>query len=110
MDKSAALESLAALAHDTRLEVFRLLIRAGSDGLAAGGIGEALEVRQNTMSSHLGILTRAGLVTNTRDGRVIRYNAHYARMRELLLYLLEDCCQGDEEICSPVLEALRCAC
>ena len=62
MDKLAALESLAALAHDTRLEVFRLLSRAGSGGLAAGGIGEALGVRQNTMSSHLGILTRAGLV------------------------------------------------
>ncbi len=110
MDKSTALEALAALAHETRLEVFRLLVKAGPEGLAAGAIGEELGVRQNTMSSHLSILNRAGLVTSSRDGRVIRYCAHYGQMRELLLYLLEDCCSGNAEICSPLLEAARCAC
>ena len=93
MDKINALNGLAALAHGTRLEVFRLL-----------------GVRQNTMSSHLAILNRAGLISKSRDGRVIRYGAHYGQMRELLLYLLEDCCGGNAEICAPVIEAARCAC
>tara|TARA_R110001592_G_scaffold66481_2_gene204171 strand:+ start:257 stop:589 length:333 start_codon:yes stop_codon:yes gene_type:complete len=110
MDTKTALDGLAALAHETRLEVFRLLVKAGPDGLAAGAIGETLGVRQNTMSSHLAILNRAGLITNSRDGRVIRYRAHYGQMRELLLYLLEDCCSGNAEICSPLVEAARCAC
>jgi DNA-binding transcriptional ArsR family regulator len=110
MDKSRALEALAALAHQTRLDVFRLLVQAGPAGLPAGEIAEALEVRQNTMSSHLGILTRAGMITNKREGRVIQYSAHYEGMRELLLYLLEDCCRGDTEICSPIVAAMACAC
>ncbi len=110
MDKTTALDALAALAHETRLEVFRLLVKAGSEGLAAGTVGESLGVRQNTMSSHLAILHRAGLISKARDGRVIRYCAHYAQMRELLLYLLEDCCNGNAEICVPVIEAARCAC
>lgn len=110
MDESAALQALAALAHATRLDAFRLLVQAGPAGVAAGDIAEALDVRQNTMSSHLAILTRAGMVTNTRVGREIRYSADYGGMRALLLYLLEDCCAGDSEICAPVLEAMRCAC
>ena len=110
MDKTTALDGLAALAHETRLDVFRLLVKAGPDGIAAGEIGEVLGVRQNTMSSHLGILTRAGLVTKSRDGRVIRYAANFAQMRGLLLYLLEDCCAGNAEICAPVAETARCAC
>lgn len=110
MDKKTALDALAALAHETRLDVFRLLVKAGPEGLAAGIVSEELGVRQNTMSSHLAILNRAGLVTSSRDGRVIRYRAHYGQMRELLLYLLEDCCSGNAEICSPLLEAARCAC
>jgi DNA-binding transcriptional ArsR family regulator len=103
MDKTIALDALSALAHETRLDVFRLLVQAGPTGLAAGTIGETLDVRQNTMSSHLGILTRAGLVGKVRDGRVINYHANYDAMRALLLYLLEDCCGGDAAICSPVL-------
>lgn len=110
MDKKTALDALAALAHETRLDAFRLLVKAGPEGLAAGIVSEELGVRQNTMSSHLAILNRAGLVTSSRDGRVIRYRAHYGQMRELLLYLLEDCCSGNAEICSPLLEAARCAC
>lgn len=110
MDKKNALDSLAALAHETRLEVFRLLVQAGPSGLPAGEIAAALAVVQNTMSSHLGILTRASMITKRRDGRVIIYRANYDGMRELLLYLLEDCCQGDSEICSPIVEAMACAC
>ncbi len=110
MDISQALGALAALAHETRLEVFRLLVKAGPTGLPAGEIADALGVRQNTMSSHLGILTRAGLTTKVRAGRVITYRADYEGMRELLLYLLEDCCHGDREICSPIVEAMACAC
>jgi len=109
MDKLEALEALTALGHQTRLDVFRLLVQAGPAGLPAGGIAEALEVRQNTMSSHLGILTRAGMITKLREGRVIQYSAHYEGMRELLLYLLEDCCRGDNEICSPIVAAMACA-
>ncbi len=106
MDNSTALERLAGLAHETRLDVFRLLVRTGPGGLPAGEIGERLGVRQNTMSSHLSILARAGLVAKTRDGRIIRYSADYAGMRDLLTFLMEDCCQGDAAICPPVAGAL----
>ena len=110
MDKSQALEALAALAHETRLEVFRLLVKTGPVGMPAGAIADALDVRQNTMSSHLGILTRAGMTTKLREGRVILYSADYGGMRELLFYLLQDCCGGDTEICSPIVEAMACSC
>lgn len=110
MDKSAALQALAALAHATRLDAFRLLVQAGPAGVAAGDISMALGVRQNTMSSHLAILARAGMVTKTRAGRVVNYSADYGGMRALLLYLLDDCCAGDSEICAPILAAMRCAC
>ncbi len=110
MDESNALEALSALAHVTRLEVFRLLVQAGPAGLPAGEIAANLEVRQNTMSTHLGILSRAGMIKKIRDGRVIQYSANYDGMRELLLYLLEDCCRGDSAICSPIVDAITCAC
>ncbi|HJP37270.1 MAG TPA: metalloregulator ArsR/SmtB family transcription factor, partial [Gammaproteobacteria bacterium] len=110
MDKLQALEALGALAHETRLEVFRLLVQAGPDGVPAGEIADALGVRQHTMSSHLACLTRAALITKLRDGRVILYSARYEGMRQLLLYLLEDCCGGDTEICAPIVEAMACAC
>lgn len=109
MDKSSTLAALAALANETRLDVFRLLVQAGPQGLMAGSIGETLGVRQNTMSSHLAILARAGLINKTREGRAIRYNADYEGMRKMLLYLLEDCCGGDVSICSPIIEAMRCS-
>jgi ArsR family transcriptional regulator, arsenate/arsenite/antimonite-responsive transcriptional repressor len=110
MDKSKTLGALAALAHETRLEVFRLLVQAGPAGMPAGEIAEVLGVRQNTMSSHLGILTRAGMITKLRDGRVVLYSADYDGMRDLVLYLLEDCCRGDTAICSPIVEAMACGC
>lgn len=110
MDNSAALEALNALAQETRLNVFRLLVQTGPGGLPAGEIAAATGTRQNTMSTHLGILCRAGLATRVRDGRVIRYSADYAGMRGLLTYLLQDCCQGQPAICTPVLEAIEVTC
>lgn len=92
MDKKKALNALSALSQETRLDTFRLLIKAGPDGLFAGNISEELNVLQNTMSSHLAILENAGLIVKTRQGRSIRYTANYPCMRDLLLYLLQDCC------------------
>lgn len=108
MGNDSALAALTALSQATRLDVFRLLVRAGPEGLAAGEIASGLGVVQNTMSSHLAILTGAGLIRRQRHGRVIRYRADYERMRALLRFLLEDCCQGNPAICAPLLDAVAC--
>lgn len=108
MEKIDALTVLGALGHETRLDVFRLLVEAGSDGIQAGAIAEALGVRQNTLSSNLSILLNAGLVRSTREGRAIRYFASMERMRGLLSFLLEDCCGGRPDLCQPVLAELAC--
>ncbi|OWU84487.1 ArsR family transcriptional regulator [Oceanicola sp. 22II-s10i] len=110
MDKTKTLSALAALGQETRLDVFRLLVRAGADGMAAGDLSTALGVRQNTMSANLSVLLNAGLVTNRRQGRSIRYFADMDRMKGLLAFLLEDCCGGRPELCQPVLDELACAC
>ena len=110
MDKSKALEALAALAHETRLEVFRLLVQAGRAGLPAGEIASELGVVQNTMSAHLSALARAGLMRKERDGRVIRCSADFEGMRALMAYLLRDCCRGERAICTPLLKELKRAC
>lgn len=110
MDKSNALLAFAALSQPTRLDVFRLLIKAGPDGMAAGQIAEALEVRQNTMSANLSVLTQAGLITATREGRSIRYAAHLDGIRGLLAFLMEDCCGGAPETCQPILDTIACPC
>lgn len=108
MDRTEALDGLTALSQATRLEVFRLLIRVGPDGLAAGEIAARLGVVQNTMSAHLGILARAGLVSPRRRGRRIEYAANIGGVRGLLEYLMQDCCQGAPEICAPLFETVRC--
>ncbi|HQU67060.1 MAG TPA: metalloregulator ArsR/SmtB family transcription factor [Albidovulum sp.] len=110
MDRNRSLTALSALGQDTRLDVFRLLVKAGADGMLAGEIGAALEVRQNTMSANLTILHSAGLVRNRREGRAVRYFADMEGMRGLLAYLMEDCCGGRPELCQPVIEAVACAC
>ena len=110
MDKKNTLAALAALSQETRLDVFRLLVKAGSKGMLAGEIAEALGVRQNTMSGNLQILLSAGLVSNTREGRAIRYVADMEAMRELLAFLMEDCCGGNPDLCKPVLDEVVCAC
>lgn len=109
MDKMLALEALSALSQETRLDVFRLLVKAGPDGLCAGEIAQRLCVRQNTMSTNLGVLARAGLVRSEREGRSIRYVADLGGMRRLLAFLMQDCCGGHPETCRPFLEDLVCA-
>ncbi len=109
MDKTLALDALSALSQETRLDVFRLLVKAGPSGLYAGEIAERLKVRQNTMSTNLGVLARAGLVRSEREGRSIRYIADVDGMRRLLAFLMEDCCGGRPETCQPLLEELVCA-
>lgn len=104
MDSAAALACLSALGHETRLAAFRALVAAGPDGMAVGGLREFLEVPAATLSAHLNVLRAAGLVADTREGRVIRVRADYARMDALLAYLTDNCCQGAS--CAPT--APRC--
>jgi DNA-binding transcriptional ArsR family regulator len=109
MEPIVAVNALSALAHPGRLEVFRLLVQAGPDGLAAGEIARATGSLANTLSANLNILAGAGLVSSRREGRSIIYGAAYGRMRELLAFLMEDCCAGKPEICAPLVEiASRC--
>jgi ArsR family transcriptional regulator len=109
MDPAGAVGALSALAHPGRLEVFRRLVQAGPTGMAAGEIARATGSAPSTLSSNLGILAAAGLVAARRDGRSIIYAAGYDRMRELLAFLMEDCCAGDRSICAP-LAAIAAAC
>lgn len=108
MEIDTAVEALDSLAHATRLSVFRLLVQAGHDGMPAGEIAERLAARQNTMSSHLHKLLRAGLVTSQRDGRKIIYRANFDALSGLVLYLVEDCCGGDARVCEPVAASITC--
>ena len=102
MQSPVAVTALSALAHDGRLEIFRLLVKAGEEGMAAGDIAQATGSLANTLSSNLAILNRAGLVVSRRDGRSIIYSAAYDQMRDLLAFLMEDCCGGKPEICAPL--------
>lgn len=99
-----ALAALAALGQPTRLEVFRLLMRNEPAGLAAGAIASAIRSPQNTLSTHLGILARAGLVRGRRQGRSIIYRADVGSMRSLLSFLVDDCCDGHPELCELTAE------
>ena len=110
MEKKAALAALAALGQETRLDVFRLLVQAGSHGVASGDIAEKLGAFQNTISTHLKVLSHAGLVRAEREGRVIRYFDDMTGFRDLLAYLMEDCCNGRPELCRPVIDAVTCDC
>jgi ArsR family transcriptional regulator len=110
MESETAILALAALAQSTRLDVFRLLVKHEPEGLAAGDIAKALAVPQNTMSSHLAVLSRAGLVTAQRFSRSIVYRADLARFQHVMLFMLRDCCDGRPEICAPVIESLTPCC
>ena len=99
MEKPAALAALAALAQESRLDIFRLLVQAGADGLPAGQIGERLGLPSATLSFHLSQLKQAGLATCRREGRSLIYAAAYPAMNGLLVYLTENCCQGDPAAC-----------
>lgn len=109
MDKNHALGTFAALSQSTRLDVFRLLIKVGEEGMLAGDISDTLGVRQNTMSANLSVLARSGLIRSQREGRSIRYFADMDGMRGLLAFLMEDCCGGRPELCQPVIDELACA-
>lgn len=102
METKSAVANLAALAHEGRLSVFRLLVQAGAEGLAAGEIARRLEILPNTLSASLNVLSHAGLIGSRREGRSIIYTADYDAMRGLLAFLMEDCCAGSPEICAPL--------
>lgn len=110
MNKKHTLEAMSALSHEGRLDVFRLLVRAAPQGMYAGDIAAALDVRANTLSANLTILSNAGLVQGEREGRNIRYRADMDAMRGMLAFLLEDCCGGSPELCQPVLDEIACRC
>ena len=111
MEIQAATATLSALAHPGRLEVFRLLVRAGRSGMAAGDIARAIGALPNTLSANLNILSHAGLVASRREGRSIIYSVAFERMSDLLAFLVEDCCAGDSHICAPLAAiAERAAC
>ena len=94
METKKALQSLSALAQESRLSIFRLLVQAGPAGMAAGSIGEALDLPPATLSFHLAGLTRAGLAASRQEGRFVIYSADFASMNALVTYLTENCCQG----------------
>lgn len=107
MKSKEAVASLTALAHDSRLAAFRLLVQAGPDGLAVGEIGQRLKLPGATLNSHLNVLRRAGLVRDTREGRSIRCRADYTRMNALLAFLTENCCGSDTSSCTPACTPTR---
>jgi DNA-binding transcriptional ArsR family regulator len=110
MDTHRALAGLSALAQESRLKVFRLLIRCGTDGMAAGDISAKLQLPHNTLSTHLGILSRARLVRSRKQGRSIIYSIDLEGTRDLLSFLVEDCCRGKREICQPLIAAALAEC
>jgi ArsR family transcriptional regulator len=101
MKKRDALSALAALSQENRLDVFRLLVAAGPDGLSAGSVANALKLAPNTLTFHFDRLREAGLVTVRRDGRSMIYAAQFDQMNALIGYLTENCCQGRAEQCAP---------
>jgi ArsR family transcriptional regulator len=103
MDAKLAVTLLSSLAQEARLEVFRLLVQAGSEGLAAGSIAEQLNIPTSTLSFHLKELTYAGMVVPNPQGRFIYYKANYQAMNDLLTYLTLNCCAGQQSCCEPNL-------
>jgi len=110
MDSIEAIAALAALSQTTRLDTFRLLVTREPEGVAAGELARLIAVPQNTMSAHLSILARAGLVSGERHSRSIIYRANLARLREVTLFLLKDCCGGRPDVCAPLVADLAPCC
>jgi DNA-binding transcriptional ArsR family regulator len=110
MDNNAVIDALSALAQTTRLDTFRLLVSREPDGVAAGELARLIAIPQNTMSTHLAILARAGLVRGERHSRSIIYCADLQRFRDVILFLLKDCCGGRPEICAPLIADLTPCC
>ena len=109
MESKSAVRALGALAHESRLAIYRLLVQAGPSGLAVGAIGEALRLAPATLSFHLAGLKHAGLVAARRDGRTLYHAADYASMNGLVGYLSENCCQGEDcgIACAPAKPVLK---
>ncbi len=110
MDDTQVIAALAALAQPTRLNTFKLLVAHEPDGIAAGELARLAEVPQNTMSSHLAILVRAGLIVGERQSRSIIYHADLQQFRDMMLFLLKDCCGGKPDICAPLIADLTPRC
>ena len=108
MDINEALAAFSALSNKPRLDAFRLLIKAGDDGMSSGQIGEHLGAKQNSTSTNLSILEASGLISSTRQGRSVIYSANMDGIRGLLGFLMEDCCGGHPDICQPVLNEIAC--
>jgi DNA-binding transcriptional ArsR family regulator len=104
VETKTAVAALAALAQETRLAVFRLLIQAGPEGIPAGRIGEELDVPPATLSFHLKELSHAGLVSSRQESRFVYYSANFERMAALMSYLTQNCCQGMPQECLTVVE------
>ncbi|SIN76676.1 ArsR/SmtB family transcription factor [Vannielia litorea] len=102
MDQPAAIDAFSALAHDTRLQIFRLLVQRGPKGTPAMEIGRLLDIKPSTLSGHLATLKRAGLVNAQRQHREIQYAPRFDAVNGLVRFLLEDCCGGDEDACAGV--------
>lgn len=103
MKRQDAVAILAALAQDNRLDVFRLLVEAGPEGMPAGHIASSLRLPPNALTFHLDRLRDVGLVTARRDGRSIIYAAQFQAMKSLVSYLTDHCCQGRPELCKPAV-------
>ncbi len=102
MEQCVAAEMFSALGHEGRLAIFRLLVEAGPQGVAAGDVARTLDVAPSSLSANLTILSSAGLITSRRDGRSIIYSADFATVGGLLGFLVEDCCNGAPEVCAPL--------
>lgn len=110
MESNEAIATLAALAQPTRLDAFRLLVQHEPVGIAAGELARRLEVPQNTLSTHMAILSRAGLVQSERQGRSIIFRANLAQFQALTLFMIQDCCGGSADICAPIIRGLTPCC
>lgn len=110
MKTNQAVKALAALAQESRLKVFRLLVEAGEEGLAAGEIAERLDLPAATLSFHLKELAATGLISADRNGRLLIYSLEPDAMNELMQFLMQDCCQGRPELCQPDFRKSRTCC
>ena len=106
MDEMTALTALSALAHSTRLDIFRRLVSAEPHGLSTGSLVTALKLSQSTLSTHLAVLVAASLVVSERRGRQMIQRAEIERLRALMVFLARDCCQGRADLCAPLVAEL----
>ncbi len=110
MDKNRTIAAMAALAQPTRLDTFKLLVSREPSGVPAGELARLIDVPQNTMSAHLAVLSRAGLIIGERHSRSIIYRADLSGIRDVISFLLKDCCGGRAELCQPLIKDLTPCC